>query len=834
MGYVCFRQRFSICWCYSAVIYLTAALAVTTIAPLRCVLADTELEEVIVTARRREESLQESPIAISAFSGSDLQESGITNLADFNHVVPNVDVGEGNGNAGVANIFIRGVGQRNTEPNLDSGVATYLDGVYIGRADGALLDVNDLQSVQVLRGPQGTLFGKNSTGGALVFTTHRPQPEFEGALTLRTGIYDTRDAEAYINIPIIDNTLFTRLSVVAKKRDGYLYNVVDDKYYNDIDRLSAIWQLRWQANHAVTIDINANYGKTAQTARLQKCVLVDQAVDTAWQTLTTDPRVKNAYNKSILDFCRESQHLETYEAASDLGGYYDAENQGLSTTINWAISDALSFKSISAWRSTKAAQDDDVDSLAIALLHRSNSAHPFAEQRSTNQYSQEFQLSGDSFDQHLEWVAGLYAFRETTRGGIITNQVGPIHFLPPRADRYFYTTYATELDVDNKAYSVFTQFDWTLTDRWMLTAGLRYTNETRRLDKYLYAADLNTLGLNDATVVEYIEGAILTLSQPNALNTLHDYILDEHNPPIGDKISRDAWTPMASVRYLFPDGDIINNGSAYLTVSRGFRSGGLSEAPGNTLSIFEPEEVDNIELGVKIDTWNNRLRLNASLFSTQYTNRQLTTIVFDRFNGIPAPATINAEDSTISGLEIETMILPFNGFEIAFNASWNHGDIKVFDDVQVLADNPLDERQDNCSYEVVVVQPIKVCNVDRSDENLPRLPKRTMMLSLQYLWHTPYGTIIPRLQGSWKFDVENCFDKSSCESGLWFSEKQMDISGRLTWLSPERQWRITAFGSNLTNETYVNGGIALVDALGFGGQTYSTPRIVGIEAQYHF
>ncbi|MDY0007348.1 MAG: TonB-dependent receptor plug domain-containing protein, partial [Spongiibacteraceae bacterium] len=359
------------------------------------------LEEVVVTARKREESLQDTPIAITAFSGDQLREAGISNLADFNKTIPNMEVQAGNGNAGVANIYIRGVGQRNTEPNLDSGVGIYLDGVYISRADGALLDVNDLQSVQVLRGPQGTLFGKNTTGGALVFTTNRPGPEFESSVLVRGGNYKRRDAEAMINIPLIDDTLYTRLSMVAKKRDGYVHNLFDGQDYNDEDRLSAVWQLRWLPHDDVVVDFNTNYGKTAQQAHLQKCIEVPEAAATAWQDRTTNVYVRRANNnKSIIDFCRESQALDTYTVDST-GGQYNAENRGFSTTIDWAFADNISLKSVTGWRGTRAGQDDPLDAISIPLLTRRNYAHPFADVRDTDQYSQEFQLVGDAVEIRL-------------------------------------------------------------------------------------------------------------------------------------------------------------------------------------------------------------------------------------------------------------------------------------------------------------------------------------------------------------------------------------------------------------------------------------------------
>ncbi|MDP4788678.1 MAG: Plug domain-containing protein, partial [Haliea sp.] len=170
-----------------SVLSLAVAAALVAAAPAPVLAQGAVLEEVVVTARKRAESLQETPLAVTALDASALREAGVRNLADLDTLAPNIDVVEANGTAPLASVYIRGVGQRNTGENIDSGVGIYIDDVYLGRPDGALLDLNDVQSVQVLRGPQGTLFGKNTTGGALVFTTNKPVEEFEGSVGLRVG-----------------------------------------------------------------------------------------------------------------------------------------------------------------------------------------------------------------------------------------------------------------------------------------------------------------------------------------------------------------------------------------------------------------------------------------------------------------------------------------------------------------------------------------------------------------------------------------------------------------------------------------------------------------------
>ena len=276
------------------------------------------LEEVIVTARKRAESLQETPVAVTALSAEALRDAGVRNLADLNQIAPNIEVSSANGTAPLANIYIRGIGQRNTGPNIDSGVGIYIDEVYVGRPDGALLDIYDMQSVQVLRGPQGTLFGKNTTGGALVFTSNRPAEEFEASLGTRVGNYDRLDGSFMVNVPLTDQ-VWTRLSGSTINRDGYIKNVYDNKKYMDEDRQNLIWQTRYAATDTLTLDLNLNWAETKQTMRPQKCVPVPGYI--GWQAeLFNTLAITPSTGKVLDDFCQEAADVgDANTVISDLG-----------------------------------------------------------------------------------------------------------------------------------------------------------------------------------------------------------------------------------------------------------------------------------------------------------------------------------------------------------------------------------------------------------------------------------------------------------------------------------------------------------------------------------
>ncbi|MBT4518960.1 MAG: TonB-dependent receptor [Halieaceae bacterium] len=788
------------------------------------------LEEVVVTARKRAESMQETPLAVTALNADALRDAGVRNLSDLNQLAPNIEVASANGSAPLANVYIRGVGQRNTGANLDSGVGIYIDEVYVGRPDGALLDINDIASVQVLRGPQGTLFGKNTTGGALVFTTNRPVDEFQGSVAARIGNFDRLDANFVVNLPLSD-TLWMRASGVSVSRDGHIENEFDGKDYMDQDRQSLIWQTRWVASEDLTLDLNVNWAETDQTMRPQKCVPVPEVK--GWQAELFDVlAITPSTGRTLADFCEDAARAgngDKNTVISDIGGDYYAQNSGVSFTVEWSLSDDLSLKSISAWRYTEASQNDELDHTGVPFLHRTNSVHPFGGAGETDQYSQEFQLTGSAFDDRLQYMAGLYWFNEQTDGRVNTNFLGP--FDPAIANLFFLNTSSSTFEADNEAIAAFVQAEWEYSENWRTTLGLRYTDETRDLVRTRYEVVPSTLDSNGGSVTGLGGGLYAVNRNGFSYNPAFDF---EFSDFTSDDISNSDVSPMASIQYLIGESSFIDAGSIYLTYSEAFRSGGLSEAPSGDLEEFEPEEVENLELGFKLDLMNRRLRINGALFYADYTNRQLTTLVINSITNSPAGATINAESSTIKGLELETTWLATDNLMLTFNMTLNDGDIDKFDDDQLtVADISMPPGQ-GCTRADLTILQVDSCPNDRSSENLPRLPEETYLLAAQYTWSASFGTVLPRIQASWKKDIDYCFDAASCQHGGWLEDEQFELSARVTWISPGEHWVGALYGSNLTDEDYIVGGTALLESSGVGGIAVAPPRMYGAELEFRF
>ncbi|MFT4517784.1 MAG: iron complex outermembrane receptor protein [Halioglobus sp.] len=835
---------------------VTALCAATTSLVPMAAHAQLVLEEVVVTARKREESLQDTPIAVSALTGDNLDELGLRNISDLTKVVPNVDMYSGNGTTGAANVFIRGVGARNTGVNFDSGVGIYVDGVYLSRPDGAVLDNIDVQSVQVLRGPQGTLFGKNTTGGAILYTTNKPHEEFAGNVQVRIGNYNRLDAKATVNVPLVGDTLMSRFSVYSTTRDGYVQsvsngdpNIIDDEY-SDEDRKGAQAQLRWVAADDLTFDLNYSYGKTDQASRGQNCEVVTGIPGSGWQSgLQDDTIIIPGTGKSIAQWCAQSEALGIDKIQHVLeANRYLAEVQSLSLTADWDLNDNVNFKSITAYRDTEGSETNELDAIGISNLGRTNFGE-FGEPRHTEAFSQEFQFAGSAFDDRLEYVVGVFGFTEKTDKGTAVSPSGPFFntlggLLPSPTGLMFYINQTEELLAENTSASAFSQVDWQFDDYWSMTLGLRYTWEERELERKFRIPDLATLSTTgDASVSAFSDTIYSLPSGPGSFNPNHGYTIadDPDNPgspdPLADqKLNTDGsdWTPMVSIQRSFDAYGFMDSGTLYLTAANGFLSGGITDTVDiNTRMIeeFDPEEVWNYEVGFKMDAWDRKLRFNTALFYTDYKDRQLTTIRINPDTGRIAGALINAESSRIAGIEFETTILPIENLMITANMTFNDGDISKYEDEEITAPEEGSEPAPGCDRITVGFNDVDNCPIDRSDENLPRLPDEVYFLAVQYNWDTSMGTVVPMISWSYRTGLDNCFDHASCLSGVYLVDQE-DVSAQITWTSPEDSWRVTAYGNNLTDDRYVTGGTPLVGVTQTAGTVYNLPRTYGIEAAY--
>ena len=569
--------------------------------------ASEKIETVTVTARRREELLQDVPGAVSAFSGAALEKSGIPDITGLANWVPNTTLKPSRATNTTLTAFIRGIGQQDPVAGYEQGVGIYLDDVYLARPQGALTDIYDLERIEVLRGPQGTLYGRNTIGGAVKYVTRKLSDKTELSVKGTFGSYKEQDLVVKGSTPITDNFRIGA-TVASFNHDGFGKNVVNgfDNYNKDV----------------LAGRISAEFTPTASLfIRVAADRTVDNSLPKQGYRLTPGPAPASL---PVLD----GKYDTRANLYSVLGHAQQVVSRGTSMLVDWAIDSSLSFKSITASRADKSYAPIDFDSLNTPLFE---APAIYA----NKQRSQEFQFTYTG----TKWqgVAGVFymtanAFNEFD---VLFNAAGGLSLY-------------TRDDVDSKTWAAFTDVSYNLTDTFNINVGGRYTNDHREAAiykrTYFGLAGSPTLG-NPAAVGSAVVNTNLGKSDLNRTDT--------------------KFTPKLGFGWKFaPEHNL------YATYSEGFKGGlfdprmDLGGNPTSATSLIkrkgvEPEEVSTYEMGLKSTFNRGRLQTNAAVFYTDYKNVQIPGSI-PTFNsaGVAtgfAGSLTNAGKAKISGFELEAM-----------------------------------------------------------------------------------------------------------------------------------------------------------------------------------
>jgi iron complex outermembrane receptor protein len=546
------------------------------------------LEDVVVTAQKREQSLQEVPIALSVVTAADIENRSINDFTELLAEMPNTVIVQNNVTA--PRINIRGVRSATLNPGVESAVGMQIDDVFLGRPSAFSSTLIDVERVEVLRGPQGTLFGKNTIGGLINIVTRTPAFETEGALDLTYGNYDLQQARGYLSGPLIGNSVAGKISFSTRQQDGWGENrnpVADN--FNGTD----FWGVRGQ--------LLGNFGE-----------------DSSW--LLTLEKSEDDSPQSFLDV--RSGSVTAFdddpfdrEIETDTPTYFDREQEAASLRVDWRLGE-LELVSVSAYRSLDFFGNSDNDFTAVPIFETGG-----GEQQ--EQFSQEFRLLGSRGD--LNWLLGLFWFDQEQNAStpLILGEATPpaigagnIPGYTERAD-----TFAA---VDSESLAVFGSIDYRFNDDWQLVAGLRYT------------ADEKDFAYEQQTSIFEIGGFPIN-------------IISFFAPPVApyaDSLSDSDWSGDISLtRYISDDMNV------YFKYARGFKAGGFDASFSSTSQIgdrvFDAEYLDSFEVGYKSELADGRVRLNAALFYSDYEDKQETV-----FNGLNF-VTANAAEAEIYGLELD-------------------------------------------------------------------------------------------------------------------------------------------------------------------------------------
>ncbi|MBQ0760109.1 MAG: TonB-dependent receptor [Zhongshania sp.] len=829
-----------------------------------------QIEEVIVTARKRSENIQETPVAVTAFSGDSLREQGIMSTQELSKSVPSLQINDSTS----PQIFIRGIGQRAHMARFDPSVSVYIDGIFIPRPDGQLLDTIDIESVQVLRGPQGTLFGKNNTGGALVFNLTKPGDTFGGFVEGLMGNYDEQSVRAAVDLPIADK-LLSRISLSSRRRDGFLNNIGSDNNQS-IDRLSAIGQLRWDAADNITLDGLAFYGKIREKYPSYHCELINEdalfvnGLGILWSG-DTDPNNPSAYR----DNCAANNRNNLPDLTTNQGDSFRAVKAQdillLGGTLDWKINENNTLKTIIGYRDAtkfgpQTAADDGGPQPFLRALVLDDSLQ--------ESLTLEFQLNGTAFDGSLDYTAGFFwqdeykserfltsnplvGAKATSLAGLaagqagldlsgITNLLNSLN-LPdatPLIGGLLPLSTLQDFDINGQTYAAFTQATWHITDNIEWTLGGRYTEEIRKSDLITRSADLpETLSILSSVNprfipvvpdmgVAYYAGLWSEDPIQIANDILNNYFPGEIKSPLGAPVydSKDStfrqFTPMTSAAWILPeqwfDDGILSSVMVYGTWSFGFKSGFHEPSGVDGLTEIAPEELENREIGIKIDALERSLRMNIALYSMAFTNMQLITVNVDSANSLVVTSQ-NAGESTIDGGELEVLWLPSENMMLSFTYSNNNYKYDEFMDNELAA----------------LALRGEFVPVDRSKEDFAVSPETSASIGAQYTFITDYGLFTPRVDVSYKSEVYMGLDAGSWEVAksnpdLIYASAYSLIDARLSWKDPMSDLRISAFVKNLADKRYDIGAVGTAESLGTFTRALGDPRTFGVELRKEF
>lgn len=790
------------------------------------------LEEIMVTARKRDENLQDTPISVAAFSGEALEQRGLSNIAQMAEFTPNLtfQTGASLGSSTSASIYIRGVGQNDYALVVDPGVGLYVDGVYLSRSIGGVLDILDFERIEVLRGPQGTLFGKNTIGGAINIVSRRPTSELSGYVEGTAGNFNRVDVKAAINIPIGER-LRTKFSVGRLTRDGFVKQVglpfipasndIANAYMangllnftgvhgegEDIGFLGSgrklgnqnalilRYQADFDASDRFTVQLDADYTRKREESAAR--VLSDiEPIDEVnfTEDFTGNPLGWRQFAGYRYRLPGETQSRSAAERVRDMFGL-DSIFDILPTSGNKKYVDdgdmrrstqgvgSPSQSDLDVWGvglTLKWALSDNMDVKSIsayrkteAVFARDQDGSPFVINDSTNiydskQFSQELQLSGVSFDGRLNWIVGGYYANEK---GHDANYLS-----------LFPVSIASGGSITIDSYAVFGQATYDLTERLSVTAGLRWSQDDKE-----FTADPGGIQQRITSIVGI--GILPPPFEPGSV------------PLVIEQSASDSYSslsPRVSVEFS-PTDDLLT----YASYSSGYKSGGFNQrlAPVfQTIPKFDEETIDVFEVGFKWTGFDRRLRLNAAAFYSDYKDMQLVGIQN------VSPVIENAAKSEIKGLELEFQALVNDYISLDGGFGYTDAKYKSFDEtVAIDAGGRMTSPKERLALSGIF-----------ESNDLANTPKYNLNLGIEL--HIPVLGGNATLRGDYAYRSKIALDYAN----MLMEDSLSLFHASLTFTPADELWTIMLAGRNLTNERYGVSGFA--DPAGIGTYTIQPAR----------
>jgi iron complex outermembrane receptor protein len=750
---------------------------------------DSPIDRIVVTARKREESLQDTPLSVTALTSEAIEGLGIDNIDDVGALAPNLYMTQTPGSAANIGVSIRGVGGAEPLLTRDTGIAIYVDDAYVARTAGAAFDLVDLERVEILRGPQGTLYGRNATGGAIKFISRKPSEEFGIKQVFTLGTLSQFHSRTTVDTGLIGDTgLSATLTYLHKERDGY----VDNQFASDkndpgaYDTQGVRAALRWEVTEDLTVSYAYDY------------VDLDGAPP-VFQLFGLNSTLTSDLGAAAGGLQRSSDRLENVSLDADDRSIWEISGHNL--TLEYEIGE-ITLKSITTYRDLENSErGTDLDSNGGITLGAGLIPPAFAfglgpftglnlfaatNEREQDQFSQEFQVLGNITDD-IDFVAGVYYFEEEFEEDNLQEFLAPTGFgLVGIFDNSIGTGVRFAYDGEAESIAVFGAVNWAINEDWSTSVGLRWTKDEK------------------------------------------EFVLTSASPFIsGD----DDWS---NIDWHFDVGYAVNDEvNVYFRAASGFKSGGFNPRAGAAAGrAFDEETLINYEFGTKALLFDGRLQFNAAVFYSDY--EDLQTDQFQAGSGGASSITVNAGQAEIFGIELELVAAPTDELTIYVNYGYQDLEYDEYEINDPLANGGAGGLVDIADDAIFAYRPKNTFSAGIEYAVPVGEMEFAIRLDSRFLddltWHaTPAMT--PNGFPLTPFSAGAPGVESIQEDGYFLVDLRATLSD--IQISEKLSAKVAVFGRNIFDEEYIVSGIDF-GGLGFGGARWGEPSTWGIDITFEY
>lgn len=762
------------------------ALFFSSIPSLPVFASDKVIEELVVTARKRAESLQDVPIAVSALSGDDLEVQSATEFTDIAAQVPNVIITETQSDPSVARVVIRGQQQADTLLTTDASVGVYVDGVNLPRQTGLNANIFDIERIEILKGPQGTLYGKNTTGGAINIIAKKPELGVtNGFLRATAGNEAFTQISGGINIPLGERAA-ARIAVQKTDQDGFGESRVNGNELYDQDEIFVRGSLAWDISDNVDVLLQIDHMDLDEGGAMEKLLQPGGLVIDPTNTLPITPSLVAGLSSGLINpadipsatmpipgptfvpglvagYNELLSHSQgsPFRNYADLETYTEATVSGVGLTFSWDINENTSLKSITGYREWESERLLDLDGSPYVILHPLLAVD-------ADIWSQEFQVNYSA--ENSDWVFGVYYSQEEGVDGSKTLAVAPLN--PTRN--------ITDGTVENTSAGIYAQGTFHLTDLLDLTLGYRFTEEDKEL------VSRNRLE------VAAVPGVVIACRVPPG-----NLPITACSNKLSDSFDDSSW--LVSLDY-----DVSDNVMVYGSIARSWRGGGQNlraDTDSAAAAPFDPETATNYEIGLKGDFLDSTMRANIAVYFTDYEDIQRSIIVPGSASGSVVTTLTNAAEAEIFGAEAELWFAPSDALSFFATIGYTDFEYKEFNSLGTDGVTILDRSGEDAGFPDLTASVSARYDTELNGGN-------QLTVQLDYIWQDEF--LINPTTTRPDVTTQDSYGRVNLRADLQFGDGYM----------------FSLWGKNLTDEEF------LITATDFTGNLGHTIGVVGRPRTY--